>query len=130
MLTPPPDFVPDFSRGHGLIAAVAQDAASGEVLMLAWMNEDAWRATLATGEAHYFSRSRGRLWRKGETSGHVQRVRAIRLDCDADAVLLEVEQEGGACHEGYRSCFFRRLDERGSSVCSPRVFDPGDARSA
>lgn len=129
MFTPPPDFTPDFSKAHGLVAAVAQDAATGEVLMLAWMDPAAWEATLATGEAHYFSRSRGRLWRKGESSGHVQRVRAIRLDCDADAVLLEVDQIGGAaCHEGFRSCFFRRLTPGGSGVdeCCPRVFNPAD----
>ena len=127
MFTPPPDFTPDFSKANGLVAAVAQDAGTGEVLMLAWMDRTAWEATLATGEAHYFSRSRGRLWRKGESSGHVQRVLAIRLDCDADAVLLEVEQIGGAaCHEGFRSCFFRRLTPADSRVaeCCPRVFDP------
>ena len=120
MFIPPPDFTPDFSKAGGLVAAVAQDAASGEVLMLAWMDRTAWEATLATGEAHYFSRSRRRLWHKGESSGHVQKVKAVRLDCDADAVLLEVEQAGGAaCHEGYRSCLFRRL-----TLCCPRVFDP------
>ena len=90
MFIPPPDFTPDFSKAGGLVAAVAQDAASGEVLMLAWMDRTAWEATLATGEAHYFSRSRRRLWHKGESSGHVQKVKAVRLDCDADAVLLEV----------------------------------------
>lgn len=120
-------FYPDFTKANGLIAAVAQDAASGEVLMLAWMNEEAWKATLATGEAHYFSRSRGKLWHKGESSGHVQKVKAIRLDCDADAVLLEIEQIGGAaCHEGYRSCFSRRIEagEVESKRCCPRVFEP------
>lgn len=126
MLTPPPDFCPDFAKGGGLVAAVAQDAATGEVLMLAWMDRAAWEATLKTGEAHYFSRSRQRLWHKGESSGHVQKVRAIRLDCDSDAVLLEVEQTGGtACHEGYRSCFFRRVrarenPERGGPPEAPR----------
>lgn len=129
MFSPSPDFVPDFAKGGGLVAAVAQDAATGEVLMLAWMNEEAWKATLATGEAHYFSRSRGKLWRKGESSGHVQKVKAIRLDCDSDAVLLEIEQMGGAaCHEGYRSCFFRRQtpDSDSPSLCSPRIFHPRD----
>lgn len=143
MLTPPPDFCPDFtpkfSGGGGLVAAIAQDAATGEVLMLAWMDRAAWEATLKTGEAHYFSRSRQRLWHKGESSGHVQKIRAIRLDCDSDAVLLEVEQTGGAaCHEGYRSCFFRRISvpenmsegspeagkKNGVDICCPRVFDP------
>lgn len=132
MFTPSADFTPDFDKGGGLVAAVAQDAATGEVLMLAWMDRAAWEATLATGEAHYFSRSRRRLWHKGESSGHVQKVKAVRLDCDADAVLLEVEQIGGAaCHEGYRSCFFRRLPPDGDvpagkavEICCPRVFDP------
>ena len=86
----PSDFVPDFSKSGGLIAAVAQDAATGEVLMLAWMNREAWDATLATGEAHYWSRSRQKLWHKGESSGNVQIVKAIRLDCDSDAVVLEI----------------------------------------
>ncbi|HEX4857945.1 MAG TPA: phosphoribosyl-AMP cyclohydrolase [Usitatibacteraceae bacterium] len=94
---------------RGLAPAIAQDAASGEVLMLAWMNRDALEKTLATGEAHYWSRSRSALWRKGETSGHVQRVVEIRLDCDGDALLLRIEQTGGiACHTGRRRCFFRR----------------------
>lgn len=127
MFTLPPDFTPDFSKANGLVAAVAQDATTGEVLMLAWMDRAAWEATLATGEAHYYSRSRRRLWHKGESSGHVQKVRAVRLDCDADAVLLEVDQIGGAaCHEGYRSCFFRRLtpDADRAETCCPRVFDP------
>ena len=88
MFKSPADFTPDFSKAHGLIAAIAQDAATGEVLMLAWMNEEAWKATLATGEAHYWSRSRQSLWHKGESSGMVQKVKAIRLDCDADAVVI------------------------------------------
>ena len=90
----PQDFAPDFSKG--LIPAIAQDQATGEVLMLAYMNEDAWRKTLETGEAHYWSRSRRELWHKGGTSGHVQKVRALRLDCDNDTILLLVEQAGGA----------------------------------
>lgn len=97
---------------RGLVPAIAQDAASGEVLMLAWMNRDALEKTLATGEAHYWSRSRSALWRKGETSGHVQRVVEIRLDCDGDALLLRIEQTGGiACHTGRRRCFFRRCTD-------------------
>ncbi len=91
---------------RGLVAAVAQDHASGEVLMLAWMNETALRETLATGRATYWSRSRAQLWRKGETSGHVQRVVDVRIDCDRDAVLLLVEQTGPACHTNRRSCFY------------------------
>ncbi|WP_418765923.1 phosphoribosyl-AMP cyclohydrolase [Mailhella sp.] len=127
MFQVPSDFTPDFSKAGGLIAAVAQDAATGEVLMLAWMNLEAWEATLATGEAHYWSRSRQKLWHKGESSGNVQVVKAIRLDCDSDAVVLEIEQVGGsACHTGRRSCFYRRIvpGVREVSVCSPQVFDP------
>ena len=109
MFKPATDFTPDFQKGNGLIAAVAQDAETLEVLMLAWMNQEAWEATLATGEAHYYSRSRKELWHKGATSGHIQKVRAIRLDCDSDAVLLLIDQVGAACHTGNRSCFFREL---------------------
>jgi phosphoribosyl-AMP cyclohydrolase len=98
--------VPDFSRGGGLLPAIAQDAATGEVLMLAWMNEAAFVETVRTGQAVYYSRSRGKLWFKGEQSGHVQTVRGIYIDCDADTILLKVDQQGVACHEGYRSCFF------------------------
>jgi len=97
--------------GNGLVPAIAQDALSGRVLTLAWMNRDALARTVETGEAHYWSRSRSKLWRKGEQSGHVQKVRTLRLDCDEDVILLEVEQEGGiACHTGRESCFFRRLE--------------------
>ncbi len=117
---------PDFAKAGGLVPAIVQDATTGEVLMLAYMNEAAWEATLATGEAHYFSRSRQTLWRKGGTSGHVQKVRAIRLDCDADAVLLLVDQVGSAaCHTGRRSCFYReRLPDGSWQECSPQLFDP------
>lgn len=95
----------------GLIAAIAQDAASGRVLMLAWMDREALRRTALSGEAVYWSRSRKKLWKKGEESGHVQKVREIRLDCDGDAVLLQIEQQGGiACHTGRASCFFSRLE--------------------
>lgn len=120
---PGPDFAPDFSKG--LVPAIAQDCETGEVLMLAYMNEEAWRKTLETGEAHYWSRSRGELWRKGGTSGNVQKVRALRLDCDSDAVLLLIEQTGGAaCHTGRRSCFFREWRAGAVRICSPQVFDP------
>jgi phosphoribosyl-AMP cyclohydrolase len=115
---------PDFDRHGGLLPAVAQDAASGEVLMVAWMNAEALEETLQTGRAVYYSRSRQRLWRKGEESGHVQRVKAIYLDCDADTILLKVEQTGAACHEGYRSCFFRQLTEQGLKVVAQRLVDP------
>lgn len=114
---------PDFSGG--LLPAIAQDAKSLEVLMLAWMNEEAFNLTLSTGIAHYFSRSRQKLWRKGEESGNEQKIRGIRLDCDNDAILLLVEQIGGAaCHTGHRSCFYRELKNGEVSVCAPRVFDP------
>ena len=115
---------PDFSKNDGLISAVAQDAATGEVLMVAWMNAEAYDETLRTGRAVYYSRSRGRLWRKGEASGHAQIVRAIYVDCDADTVLLKVEQTGAACHEGYRSCFFREVTPQGLKVIAPRLLDP------
>lgn len=116
-------FAPAFAGG--LLPAVVQDADSGEVLMLAWMNEEAWYKTLESGEAHFWSRSRRQLWHKGATSGHVQRVQAIRLDCDSDAILLLVEQIGGAaCHSGRRSCFFREWRKGVLSECAPMIFDP------
>ena len=121
---PSSDFTPDFAKGNGLVAAIAQDDATGDVLMLAWMNEEAWRKTLETGEAHYYSRSRRELWHKGGTSGHVQRVRSVRLDCDGDAVLLRIEQVGAACHEGFRSCFFREYKDGQVTPCSPKMCDP------
>jgi phosphoribosyl-AMP cyclohydrolase len=100
----------------GLVPAVAQDAASGEVLMVAWMNRESLERTVETGEAHYWSRSRRALWRKGETSGHVQRVVEVRIDCDADTVLLTVESVAGiACHTGRRRCFFNRLEGEGGA---------------
>jgi phosphoribosyl-AMP cyclohydrolase len=117
--------LPAFADADSLITAVAQDAASGRVLMVAHMNREAWEETLATGRAVYFSRSRGRLWRKGEESGNVQLVREVFIDCDGDAVLLKVEQLGGAaCHEGYASCFFRRVTDGGLETVGERVFDP------
>jgi|UniRef100_A0A7V6DNP6 phosphoribosyl-AMP cyclohydrolase len=116
---------PDFTKLGGLIPAIVQDYATGAVLMLAFMNEEAWNLTLSTREAHYYSRSRRTLWHKGGTSGHVQKVKEILLDCDADTVLLKVEQVGNAaCHEGYASCFFRRLAEDGWQVVGTPVFDP------
>lgn len=124
MFCPPDDFSPDFSKANGLVAAVAQDHDTGEVLMLAWMNEEAWKKTLETGEAHYWSRSRKALWHKGGTSGHVQHVLAIRLDCDADAVILRIHQDGAACHEGYRTCFSRELVGNVVLRCSEKLFDP------
>lgn len=106
-----------------LLPAVAQDAESGDVLMLAYVSQEALERTQETGLAHYHSRSRDELWQKGGTSGHVQRVEDVRIDCDGDALLYLVDQEGGACHTGYESCFYRSLD--GETV-SERVFDPDD----
>ena len=115
----------DFEKSGGLVPAIAQDAATGDVLMLAWMNAEAFAETQRTGRAVYFSRSRKKLWRKGEESGNVQIVKEIRIDCDADTILLKVEQIGGAaCHEGYRSCFFRSLDGDRITTLGERVFDP------
>jgi phosphoribosyl-AMP cyclohydrolase len=106
-----------------LIPAIAQDAKTGEVLMLAYMNDEALAKTKETGKAHYWSRSRKKLWLKGESSGHFQRVLEIRIDCDEDAVLLLIEQEGGACHTGYRACFYRTIDCKG---VGEKGFDPED----
>ncbi|MBI3318755.1 MAG: phosphoribosyl-AMP cyclohydrolase [Candidatus Omnitrophica bacterium] len=110
----------------GLVPALIQDARSKELLMVAYMNEEAVRKTLSTGKTHFYSRSRKRMWLKGETSGHIQRVRKIFLDCDGDALLVQVSQAGGACHEGYRSCFFRRLNARAGRwrTAGRKVFDP------
>ncbi len=116
---------PDFEKRGGLVTVVTQDADSGEVLMVAYMNRTAWAQTLATGTAHYWSTSRNQLWLKGETSGNVQDVKEIRVDCDEDAVLLKVYQRGGAaCHLGYKSCFFRTADKTGWHVVAQRVVDP------
>ena len=110
---------------HGLIAAIAQDASSDRILTLAWMNRDALQKTVESSEAVYWSRSRKKLWRKGEESGHVQRVLEVRLDCDADAVLLRVEQAGGiACHTGRESCFFRKLENGRWVTVDPVLKDP------
>jgi phosphoribosyl-AMP cyclohydrolase len=115
----------DFAKAGGLVPAIAQDAATGAVLMLAYMNEEAFRETLRTGRAVYYSRSRGKLWRKGEESGHVQIVKNIYIDCDADTVLLKVEQIGGAaCHDGYASCFYREVKDGEIEVVAERVVDP------
>ena len=110
---------------NGLIPAIVQDDANNEVLMVAWMNEEAVRRTLDTGKTHFWSRSRKKMWIKGEESGHIQKVKSVRFDCDADVLLVRVEQAGGACHEGYRSCFFRELAKDGSvRVIAEKMFDP------
>ena len=115
----------DFAKRDGFVTAIALDDASGDVLMVAVMNEVSLRRTLETGEVHYWSRSRNKLWRKGEESGHTQRVKEIYLDCDGDTLLLRVEQRGGAaCHTGKRSCFFRKLKDDGWVDLGEQVFDP------
>ena len=118
---------PDFAKGGGMLPAIAQDAESGDVLMLAYMNVESYAKTLETGHAVYFSRSRNKLWHKGEESGNVQELKSIYFDCDADTLLVKVNQVGGAaCHEGYQSCFFRRvdLDTQEVHVEGERIFDP------
>ena len=117
---------PNFGRGDGLVPAIAQDAATGDVLMMAYMNAESYAETVATGRAVYYSRSRKKLWRKGEESGHVQEVKEILVDCDADTILLKVHQHGGAaCHTGRRHCFYRERNADGSwrTILEP-VFDP------
>jgi phosphoribosyl-AMP cyclohydrolase len=115
----------DFTKQGGLIPAIAQDAETGEVLMLAYMNEESLEETMKTGRACYFSRSRNRLWRKGEESGNVQEVVEIRVDCDQDTILLKVNQIGGAaCHTGHRSCFYRKIQDGTMVEDGLRVFDP------
>lgn len=118
---------PDFAKGDGLVPAVVQDYESGEVLMVAYMNRLSWEKTLETGKAHFWSRSRKSLWLKGETSGHFQVVRELRIDCDEDTVLLKVDQLGGAaCHTGHKSCFYRKMDEGTGDfvVVGKKVFNP------
>jgi len=117
---------PDFEKSE-LLPVIAQDDESGDVLMLAYMNQEAWQETLKTGRVCYYSRSRQKLWRKGEESGNVQEVKSIYFDCDADTVLVRVNQIGGAaCHKGYKSCFFRQIDPESGEVdvIGERVFDP------
>jgi phosphoribosyl-AMP cyclohydrolase len=117
----------DFTKAGGLVPAIAQDYKTGEVLMMAFMNEQSWNLTLKTGIVHYWSRSRGELWKKGETSGNIQEVREIRIDCDNDCVLVKVNQIGdAACHTGYRSCFYRRLDGDQVVIDGEKVFNPED----
>lgn len=121
-----PPILPDFSRGQGLLPAIAQDHDSGAILMLAWMNEESFAETVRTRKACYFSRSRAKLWRKGEESGHVQEVVSIHVDCDGDTILLKVRQHGAACHEGYASCFFREIRDGEIVIDSERLVNPED----
>lgn len=115
----------DFDKAGGLIPAIAQDAQTGQVLMLAYMNRESWQKTLESGIAHYWSRSRQKLWKKGESSGNLQEVREIRVDCDEDCVVLKVHQVGGAaCHKGYRSCFYRVVRQGELEIDGQKVFDP------
>jgi len=116
----------EFSKdSSGLLPAIVQDYKNGEVLMLAYFNQEAWLKTLETGKAHYWSRSRNKIWLKGETSGHVQLIKEIKVDCDADTVLFRVEQLGGAaCHKGYASCFFRKVSGAQLEVVDEKKFDP------
>jgi phosphoribosyl-AMP cyclohydrolase len=111
---------------NGLIPAIIQDAATSELLMMAWMNRDSLARTIETGKTHFFSRSRNKLWLKGETSGHIQNVKSIAVDCDQDVLLIKVEQIGAACHEGFYSCFFREY-QRGAKdwkVVGKKIFEP------
>ena len=115
----------DFDKTGGLVPAIVQDNETGEILMLAYMNQDAFNATLSTGRATYYSRSRQALWVKGETSGNVQQVKEIRIDCDDDTVLIKVEQLGGAaCHTGHRSCFYKKVENGTIRIVGEPVFDP------
>ena len=115
----------NFEKCGGLVPTIVQDFETGEVLMLAFMNEQAWRETLTTGKATYWSRTRQELWVKGKTSGHVQWVKEVRIDCDDDTVLLKVEQVGdAACHTGYRSCFFKKVEDDAVREVGEKVFDP------
>ncbi|UCE82078.1 MAG: phosphoribosyl-AMP cyclohydrolase [Deltaproteobacteria bacterium] len=115
----------NFEKGDGLVPAIVQDEETEEVLMLAYMNEEAWKKTLASGKAHFWSRSRNELWLKGKTSGHIQEVQTIYVDCDQDTVLLKVHQVGGAaCHEGYPSCFYRKVEQGELKTIGTQVFDP------
>jgi phosphoribosyl-AMP cyclohydrolase len=114
-----------FDKGNGLLPVIAQDHETGEVLMLAYMNRQAWEKTLETGKVHYWSRTRDKLWLKGETSGHVQLLKAAYTDCDLDTILVKVEQLGGAaCHKGYRSCFYRKVQGESLVIIGEPVFDP------
>lgn len=115
----------DFTKGDGLIPAIAQDYKTGEILMLAYINELSWNETLKSGNATYWSRSRNKIWKKGEESGNVQKIKDIYVDCDDDTVVFKVEQVGeAACHTGYRSCFYRKLEHGELKIVGHKVFDP------
>ncbi|RKX94175.1 MAG: phosphoribosyl-AMP cyclohydrolase [Spirochaetes bacterium] len=116
----------DFDKMNGLVPVIAQDAETGQILMLAYADRKAVELTMETGKAHYYSRSRQKIWEKGATSGHIQEIVEIRLDCDNDAILYKVNQKGGACHTGFYSCFYRVMDKNGLHVDGVKVFDPED----
>jgi len=117
----------NFEKGSGLIPVIAQDASSGDILMMAYMNRDAFIKTIETGIVHYFSRSRNKLWKKGETSGNIQKVKEIRVDCDSDCLLIKIQQIGdAACHTGYKSCFYRKLQDDKLVISGEKIFDPKD----
>lgn len=118
----------DFKKGNGLLPAIAQDYKTGNVLMLAYMNEDSWLLTLETGELHYWSRSRKEIWHKGETSGNIQIVKEVFVDCDYDTILIKIEQIGkAACHLGYESCFHNKIDSNGEkSIIGKKIFNPNE----
>ena len=116
---------PNFAKGDGLVPAIVQDAETKEVLMMAYMNRESWEATLQSGKATYWSRSRQKLWLKGESSGHFQIIKAVFIDCDDDTILLQVEQLGGAaCHTGHKSCFYRKLKGKDFVVVGEKIFNP------
>lgn len=118
---------PDFDKGDGLVPAIVQDAETGDVLMMAYMNRESWAATLKTGQATYWSRSRQKLWLKGESSGNVQNIKAIFIDCDNDTILLQVRQIGeAACHTGYKSCFYRKFNGEDFVAVGEKIFNPED----
>lgn len=116
----------DFDKMQGFVPVIAQDAETGQILMLAYADKKAVELTLKTGKAHYYSRSRQKIWEKGATSGHIQEIVEIRVDCDNDAIIYKVKQKGGACHTGYYSCFYRVMDKNGLHIDGVQVFDPED----
>jgi len=117
----------DFNKGHGIVPAIVQDFKTGDVLMLGYMNEESFTLSQSTGFAHYWSRSKNRIWKKGESSGHIQIIREIYLDCDSDTILLKIDQSGeAACHEGYRSCFFRRIEGDDYIIETSPLFNPSE----
>ncbi len=114
----------NFNKTDGLVPVIAQDSITNEILMLAYANEEALNLTFSTGYAHYFSRSRNKIWKKGSSSGHTQKIDEIRIDCDKDSLIYKIRQKGGACHTGYYSCFYRSLDKKGLHINGKKVFNP------